>query len=257
MKSIQSLFLIAAVGLLFTACEKDEVVTQLNVNYTGGKTNLKIVHASAYAVNYAVQLKINDVRVSNNISYSTPFPGGGLNTGGSNMPWYLSLTPGAQKISMSVAKAGTNTDSISLFSGTLTLAADKFYTVYLSDTSTKTMMLMFGENKTLPVDGTSRFKFLNMIPNLPFADLYYGTTKVASNIPYGSGGDEFTRSKNDTTHWYIRAGGALPTSAALAVYPAANAAPQTIPNQRIFTVYSRGYVGATGTRAPAISLTYN
>jgi hypothetical protein len=257
MKSIQSLFLIATAALLLTACEKNDIVTQMPVTYTGGTTNLKIVHASAYTTNYTVQLKVNDVRVSNNITYSTPFPGGGLNTGGSNMPWYMSLTPGLQKITMSVPKVGTNADSIMLYNGSLTLTADYYYTVFLADTAANTLMLMFTENKTMPALGTSRFKFLNLVPNLPLADLYYGTNKVASAIPYGSGGAEFIQNKNDTTHWYLRAAGALPTSAAIAVYPAASAAPMTVPNQRVFTVYSRGYVGGTGNKAPAISLTYN
>lgn len=258
MKYIKSLLILsAASGFLITACNKPDVVTEMNVAGTGALTNFKIVHASAYATNYTVQLKVNDERISNNITYSTPFPGGGLNTGGGAAPLYLSIKPGKTKISMSVPKSGTNVDSISLYNGTLDLAADIYYTTYIADTGINTLLLMFGENRAMPANGTSRFKFINLIPNLPAADLYYGTTKVASNIQYGFGSGDFIQNKNDTTHWTIRAAGALPTSAAIAAYPALSAAPQTIPNQRIFTVYSRGYVGATGNRAPAISLTYN
>jgi len=258
MKYIKSLCaLSAATALLLTACNKKDLVSPLDVNYTNGLTNIKIVHASAYAVNNTVQLKVNDVRVSNNITYSTPFPGGGLNTGGGSAPWYLSITPGITKVSMSVQKVGTNIDSIPLYTGSLNLAANIYYTAYIADTGVNTLFLMFGENRTMPDNGTSRFKFINLIPNLPAADLYYNTTKVASNIPYGFGGPDFIQNKNDTTRWTIRAAGALPTSAALATYPATGSATQVIPNQRILTVYSRGYVGATGTRAPAISLTFN
>lgn len=256
MKLIQSLFLVSITCLLIIACNKKDVVTALNVLNVTGNTNVKIVHASAYATNYSVQLKINDARVSNNITYSTPFPGGGINTGGSNFPWYMSLTGGDNKISMSVAKVGTSTDSIALFSGSTYMAPDVYYTVYIFDTGANTQLAKKVENTTAPASGTSRFKFVNLIPNLPLADLYYGTTKVASNIAYSTFSPEFVQNALDTTHWNIRVAGALPTSPSIAVYPT-TALAQTIPNQRIFTVYARGYIGATGTRAPAISLLFN
>ena len=257
MKYIKSLCILLAGTLLFAACNKKEIFTQMDVTYTGGNTNVKIVHASAYAKNDTVHLKVNDTVVSARITYSTPFPGGGLNTGGSNMPWYLSIPAGNTKISLFTTKYGMNIDSVSLYNGTLNLAADIYYTAYIADTGINTLLLMFGENRTMPANGTSRFKFINLIPNLPAADLYYNTTLVASNIPYGFGGPDFIQNKNDTCRWRIRAAGASPASAALATYPATGSATQVIPNQRIFTVYSRGYVGATGNRAPAISLTFN
>lgn len=257
-----------AISTLFIAgCNKPDIVTQLDVAYTESQINLKIVHASAYTTNYPVQLKVNNERISGNtvsvtnygnITYSTPFPGGGLNTGGSNMPWYLSLPfTDTTRITLSVPKIGSNVDSILLYKGNLRLARNVFYTAYLADTGVNTQLLMFGENRTPPANGTSRFKFINLIPNLPSADLYYNTTKVASDIQYGFGSGDFVQNKNDTCRWYIRAAGALPTSAAIATYPAIGSATQVIPNQRVFTVYSRGYVGATANRVPAISLTYN
>src|SRR5688572_24521253 len=78
---------------------------------TQNKALLKIVNASAYNVIDSVQLKINDTRVSNSIRYTTPFPGGGLNTGGSNFPWYLEVNPGNMDISFTVPKRFTNLDS--------------------------------------------------------------------------------------------------------------------------------------------------
>src|SRR5687768_2818910 len=96
-------------GLLFLggiiACKKEQI-EMYPLKETSSQANVKIVHASAYTTNYSVQLKVNNARISNAFSYSTPFPGGGLNTGGSNMPWYLALAPGTLNISMSVPKAG-------------------------------------------------------------------------------------------------------------------------------------------------------
>lgn len=260
MKLIRSSIYLAAAALVLGACNKKDIVTYLDKTDVPGSVNtsVKVVHASAYTTNYTVQLKINGERVSNNITYSTPFPGGGLNTGGSNVPWYMSILPGESKITMSVPKVGTNLDSILLYTGYAYMQTGLTYTVFLSDTGNNARLTKITENTDMPADGTSRFKFINLIPNLPAADLYAGTNKVASNIAYGDVSPVFFLNKNDTTHWFLRAAGSLPTSAAITAYPATTAAPQTIPNQRIFTVYSRGYTGfTTGNRAPAISLTYN
>jgi hypothetical protein len=257
MKLISSLFAITTGAILLFSCKKNgNFVTQLPVTLSTGLSNVKIVHASAYNTNYTVQLKVNDARVSNNITYSTPFPGGGLNTGGSNFPWYMNLTGGDNKITMSVPKAGTNVDSILLFNGNTYMQPDVYTTVYIYDTGANTQLAKKIENTTMPAYGTARFKFVNLIPNLPFADLYAGPNKVASNIAYSQFSPEFTLNMLDTVHWYIRPAGALPTSGAIAQYPTTTI-PQTIPNQRIFTVYSRGYVGTIGNRLPAISLLFN
>jgi len=258
MKLFRSLFLVsAAAGLLLVACDKKEVVSQLNLLSVAGQTNFKIVYASAYTTNYSVQLKINDVRVSNNMTYSTPFPGGGLNTGGSNFPWYMSMVGGDKKISLSVAKVGTNTDSIMLSSNTTYFGPDTYYTAYLTDTGANTQLVKRVEDITPPANSKSRYKFVNLIPNLPAADLYWNTTKVASNVPYQNFSPEFLLSEKDTGRWYIRPAGALPASIQLAIYPPTTMPTQVVPNQRILTVFSRGYVGGTVNKVPAISLLFN
>ena len=258
MKLFRSLLLVSgAAAFLLVACDKNEVVSQLNLFSVEGNTNFKVVHASAYNTNYSVQLKINDVRVSNNMSYSTPFPGGGLNTGGSSYPWYMSMAGGDKKISLSVAKVGTSTDSIMLSSNTTYFGPDQYYTAFLTDTGANTQIVKKIENRTPPANGTSRLKFVNLIPNLPAADLYWGTNKVASNVAYQDFSTEFLLNEKDTGRWYIRPAGALPTAPYLAVYPAIGSVYQTMANQRIFTVFSRGWVGLTGNRVPAISLVFN
>jgi hypothetical protein len=236
------------------ACKK-EVIDPLPLKSTENTANVKIIHASAYPTNYSVQLKVNDTRVSNAFTYSTPFPGGGLNTGGSNFPWYLALNAGATKISMSVPKVGTSTDSILLFTGNSTFETGRYYSVYLADTFTKTQMVVVQEN-TKPADtNTTRFKFVNLVPNAA-VDLYFGANVVASNIPFKGVSPEFVLPYATTGQWAIRLAGAAPTAAAIAVYPSGTGV-MTVPNRRIMTVFARGYSGATGTRAPAVSLLYN
>ncbi len=254
MRALQFI-VIVALSLSQFACKK-EIVTQLEVAPVAGMANLKIIHASPYATNYSSQLKVNDIRVSSNIINATPFPGGGLNTQGSNVPWYLSLTPGANKISLSVAKVGTNVDSIPLYTGTVNIEADKYYSAYLTDTGANTQTVLVTENKAEVADGFSRFKFVNLIPNQPALDLYFGADKVASNIAYKGVSPEFILVRGTTAQWAVRPAGAAGTTTAIALYPTPTGT-QAIPNRRIFTVFARGYSGATGNRAAAISLLYN
>lgn len=259
-KSIQLIIICTGLtGLLVAGCDKD-VVTQLDTDSNLGKANLKIIHASAYAINYQAQLKVNDVRVSNVITNATPFPGGGLNTGGASSPWYMALDGGVTKISLSVPKVGTSADSISLFSGTVNTEVNNYYSAYLTDTSVQTQLVFIEENISPPAANTSRYKFVNIMPNQPALDLYWGANKIASNIEYTRASAEFTLVKGDTARWSIRPAGALPTSDAIAIYPALTptfAASQTVPNQRVLTVFARGYSGSTGNRTPNISLLYN
>lgn len=256
MKLFQSIILAGGLAAVLAGCDK-EIVTQLDTESNFGKGNLKIIHASAYAVNYSAKLKVNDVWVSGIITNTTPFPGGGLNTGGSSSPWYLALNPGVNKITLSVPKVGTGVDSIPLYSGSVGLEHDKYYSAYLTDTSVKTQLVFITENKELPADGVSRFKFINLMPNQPSLDLYWGTNKVASDIKYTTASPDFTLPRGDTAHWYIRPAGALPTTAPIAFYPTALPTSQAIPNQRLLTVFARGYSGSTGNRAPNVSLLYN
>jgi hypothetical protein len=102
-----------------------------------------------------------------------------------------------------------------------------------------------------PDSGFSRYMFVHLMPNVPAVDLYHGTVKVASNIPYKGTSPTFTMVAGTAGSWAIRPAGAAPTSTALASYS------NTIPNQRVLTVFSRGYTGVTGVRAPAVSLLYN
>src|SRR5687767_2029386 len=122
MKYIKPILLASMMITLFAACKK-HLISPLPIRDNAGMANLKIVHESNYSISHTVQLKVNDVRVSNNLVYNTPFPGGGLNTGGSNFPWYVAVTPGSAKITISRPKVGSDADSIVLFNGNVTLAA--------------------------------------------------------------------------------------------------------------------------------------
>lgn len=248
----------ALAGLMIAGCKKN-VVSYLETQSTSGQANVKIIHASAYTTNYSSVIKVNDIRVSSNVTNATPFPGGGLNTNGSNYPWYLEIKPGNTQVSLSVPKVGTSIDSIALFTTKVMFEANKYYSAYITDTAANTKLVVVPENIATPTGNITRFKFVNIMPNVSALDLYWGSQLVASNVAYTGVSPDFTLNRGDTARWYIRTAGTASTSAPIAVYPviSASSAPFTVPMQRVMTVFARGYNTGTGNKAPAISLLYN
>ena len=90
------------------------------------------------------------------------------------------------------------------------------------------------------------------MPNVPAIDLYYGTTRVATNIPYLGSTDYFDLAVPTTAlAWTIRATGTAATSTALATYTSIN----TNLNQRVYTAFASGYSGlpTTDPRRPFVA----
>jgi hypothetical protein len=252
-KIIINALLFSAVVLAVSCTKKIDYIADSTFASTDN-TFLKINYLSAYTANPGVQLSVNGTRVGGLIFGRTPFPGGGYNTNGSNFPDYLSVLTGGNTLSIAIPKKGTNTDSVALFSINLTLTAGKNYTVHVSDTSTKTKALLIEDNIDFIEAGKSRYKFANMMANVPFIDLYFGTTVVAPAIPYLGQSAYFTLPFSTTvTAWTIRETGTSPTSTALATYSSIN----TTLNQRGYTIFSSGYKGATAARLPYISFLLN
>ena len=245
MKKIFINSLIAA-SLLIVAgsCKKE-------INYKADRTFvdptnalLKINYGSAYALNPSVQLSINGERVSGLITGRTPFPGGGYNTNGSNFPDYLVVKPGANILKISIPKKLTNVDSVVLFTGNLTLDSGKNYTAHVTDTLANTKMVVLQDNMTFANLGYSKYRFVNMMPNVSFIDLYYGTVKVADAIPYLGNSPYFYIAVPATAlTWSIRETGTSPTSTALATYISSN----THITQRVYTAFAMGYKGSAAT----------
>jgi len=253
-RTIIGLSTVLAAMLLVVACKKNTTAV-ISTRGVEGQTLLKINYAMPYAQNRAVQIKINDERVSNNLTYNTPFPGGGLNTGGGSSADYMGIPAGSVKIGISIPKVGTEVDSIALYSGSVNLDANKFYTVHITDTGANATNFVSINDRSEVDSGFSRFTFINLMPNVPAIDLYFGTTKVASNIAYKAESAPFTVAASSPNAWAIRPAGAAATTTALASYSTGS-----VLNQRVFTVYARGYSGITSTsdvRRPQVSLLYN
>lgn len=248
-------------ALLFLAgCDKEDVVTATNNNVPSGMALLKINYNSAYVSNPTVQFSVNKNRVSGLVATRTPYPGGGYNTGGNNYPDYLSVDPGNIEFGVAVPKKNTNADSIVFLTKNISLAADKRYTLHITDTGTNTKTVLVEDNIALPQPNTARYRFINLMPNVAAVDLYYGTTVIAGNIPYlGVSPDfvvPFPSTASPLQTWSIRETGSSPTSTALASYSSAN----TVLNQRVYTAFAVGYKGVPttdNTRKPYISFLLN
>lgn len=237
---------------LATGCAKNVISYGESTNVSADQALLKINYESMYALNPGVQIALNGTRISPLLLGRTPFPGGGYNTVGDSRPDYLAVTQGAIVMKVSIPQKGTNVDSVVLFSYNMTLEGGKYYTAHITDTAAKTETILINDDPVRPDSNFSKFKFINLMPNVPAIDLYYGTTVMASNIAYKSASNYFTMAVPSTAvAWTIRPAGG---TAVLATYTSAS----TTTNQRIYTAFAVGYMGATdAVRRPYISFLLN
>lgn len=258
----------AIMVLMLYSCGKQSGVTNQAYSVYGVAANqgqLKINLGFAYTKNYSMLIKINDQVVSNLLTTRTPFPGGGFNTNGSSFALYIGVNKGDNKVSLVIPNFGTNTDSVVLYTTTVTIPDNNAYTLHIADTmvnsslnNTKSLLV---KNEIADVDvNFCRFRFVNMIPNLTGVDLYLNGVKMKSNIPFMAATDTFTVrtdmfapgfNPSATTAWAVRPVGASPTSAATATYTSTNG----LQSQRVMTIFSMGYAGFTGTKLPFVALT--
>ena len=262
MKKIIKVSLPLLILITFYACSKKDGITNQSYDAYGVATTqglLKINLAFAYTIDYATFLiKINGKVVSNALQSRTPFPGGGYNTRGSNFALYLNLPQGTNTVAVIVPKRGTETDSIVYYTGSVIIPDNAPYTLHLTDTlgnptNGKTQTLLVKNVINSMDTGFCRFKFVNLLPNLPSADLYLNGVLIKSNIPYLTATDTFSVRTGVwapgyvagvTATWTVRPAGALSTSVATATY----ASSTTLQSQAVMTIFSMGYVGGLTTR---------
>lgn len=252
--------MILGAWLVISGCEKNELHTSDYMPLTQNDSRVKVIFMSTYRSNPAYQIKLNGERVSNLLSATgsspnpTPFPGGGLNTGGGSTTDYLAVPAAQNTISIAIPKVGTNTDSVELATSSFTYETGKKYSLYFTDTAANTQAILVTDSLQRPDSGAVRYKFVNLMPDQPALDLYIGTVKVASNIPYKGVSPSFDLpTNNPSTTWAIRTVGGTTN---LATYASAS----TLGNQRVFTVIARGYSTistSSDVRRRAISLVYN
>ncbi|MFV0605411.1 MAG: DUF4397 domain-containing protein [Niabella sp.] len=257
------LAIVMIMGVLF-ACKKN-VLRVSPFDTVDGRALVKINYACPYyyktsapvVPNRLVKIRMNGNIVSNYLTYTTPFPGGGLNTGGNNYSDYLSMPPGKNTISIIIPYIGTDKDSIVLYTTEVDLKANLFQTVHISDTlvdatTNNTNFVLTIDPSQKPDSGYVLYRFVNLIPNAGPLDLYFGPDKIISGIGYKEASDTFRLQAGNSLAWTLRKKDSTTTLGS------SYTSSSTVANQRVFTVYARGYDGlpTSDTRSPKVSLLY-
>ncbi|MGB8192585.1 MAG: DUF4397 domain-containing protein [Chitinophagaceae bacterium] len=248
------IFVLSATVIFMGGCEKNSWKTRA-ITYPDGKALVKIGLFTAYNVNSPIRVAINGQVMSNELLYPIPFPGGGLNTNGSLNSDYLMIEPGSAKVELFVMNPGTPKPVSKLTEATVSMDANKRYTLFLADTAANLAAWVVNDDTPAPDSGFARIKFVNAMPNVPAMDLYKGATAatgtlVVGNIAY-KGVSDYVNVGQGTDSFFIRKAGDAITVAPIARRSFALA------NQRIYTLFSRGYNGTTGNRLPNLSAIVN
>lgn len=244
--------IIVGVLAIFGACKKN-VLSVSPYDSVDGQGLLKINYSSPYYSNPGVMVKINGNVVSSLITYSTPYPGGGLNTGGNTYADYLSVKPGADTISLVVPISGTSIPDRVLFSTVVDIKPNVFQTLHITDTGANTKTVITYDYDKRPDSGRVLYRFVNLMPNSPKGiDLFFDTIVLAKNIGYLQMTDTFGLDAGNNLFWKLKLNGDTTT---LTSYQSAS----SVANQRVFTIYARGYYGlpSTDIRSNKISWEYN
>lgn len=247
--------------MLFSSCKKNEI------KY--GEFDLVGANQALFKVNYLSQYKsapsvvfiIDGKRVNNPISARTPFPGGGLNTGGGSTANYMVFNAGSHEFKVMVPSKITNLDSLELYKTNISLEAGKYQTLHITDTAENTYSTLVVDDLTRPDSGEVRYRFINLIPNSPELNLYYDATLMAEKVPY-KGTVEFSKPSGTTAAakgWWVRDANAATSAPALVSYTSSSGVNSSQSNQRVFTVFTSGYAGLVSpdTRRPYLSFVFN
>ncbi|WP_432714048.1 DUF4397 domain-containing protein, partial [Pedobacter sp.] len=251
MKRYTILYIICSFLLFLSACEKN-AIDYGDIQKIGPEVPLiKLNYASLYNDNRFAIIKFNGRRVTSLIQGRTPFPGGGYNTYGDVRADYLTVDPGQVKLTVALPyKVDIGLDSVELYSTTINIEQGKKYVAHITDTAAFTKTVLTEESFAKPDSGYATYRFINLMPNVPAIDLYYGQSAnvvtadklVASNISYLKISDYFTINRASARTWKIRPAGAAVTNATvIANYTSAS----TLLNQRTYTIYALGYNGIT------------
>lgn len=167
----------------------------------------------------------------------------------------MAVPAGDDTISLSIPKVGSGADSILLHKAVYNLKGDTYQTVHFTDTTTNTLGIITIDAANKPDSGYAQFRFINLIPNSPGVDLYFGNTRVAANVQFKSVTDTFRLAAGTSLTWALRAPDGTVFLKGSSRYTSAS----SVANQRVFTVYARGYMGVDSpdVRSPKISFAYN
>lgn len=224
---LSGILLMTGSALLFSACSKDEAVVTPAKNYA----KVLVAHASPNAP--AVDLLVDNSKVN---ATGLGFPN---NTG------YLSVEAGTRSIKVNAT--GTLTTVIE---ANLDLVKDVNYSIFAVDSVSKIAPLVITDDLTSPASGKAHVRFVHLSPNAPAVDV-----AVASSGTVVFGNKKFKEFTNFTAldagdyNLDVRVAG---TSTVALVLPKI-----TLEAGKIYTVFAKGFLGATGIQALGAEIIVN
>ncbi len=237
--------LFTGLGSLLVSCG-DEHDPLRNITPAQG-ARIKFIHASPDAPE--VDIYVNDVKVSGVLTIPPATPG---------VLTYPGLFPGSEYVT--VAPGTASVKAVLPQTGATALAAElplqdgQYYSVFAVDSAKKLSVLVLEDY----VDGSladskSYLRFVHLIPNGAETDLAFsaGTTFTASGAQTlfttigFKGVANYTAIEPGTYSFQLRNAGTITGLTTLAS--------QTFEANRTYTLYARGFVGGTATKAPALT----
>lgn len=257
-------FLAFILSVGFLACDKNELRL---TEYDLPKDKAYIRFALLSPGTPSTMIKVNDVKING----ATTSGSGGFFPSITNSPDYAAITPNGN-FKLSLPNLGTGNDSVLLYTGTLAVEAQKFYSVCLADTGIdRTLFAVEDILGALPDSGFVNIRLINaMAKSGPLHLVRIDSTSstvvtrdtIARNIAYKSatnfiktsisplplpttGNYSFLRFRLVIANSGLSVGSlSLPTS--------------PTPNQRSMTAYAFGFGNGTGTFVPgAVGFIYN
>lgn len=255
---LKTTFSMLAGVMLISSCKKNEIKYGDFELVDPNKALFKINFLSQYQSNPSVVFSIDGTRVSGPVTARTPFPGGGLNTGGGSTANYMLYAAGQHELKVIVPSKITMEDSLELYKTNFTLEGAKYQTLHITDTAANTYSSMQIDDLTRPDSGVVRYKFMNLMPDAPPLSLYYNNVLMAENVAYKEV-KEFTKASSltaATAGWEARA--AAPSTFKVSYTTSAGVISSQL-NQRVFTVFTTGYTlpKAPDARRPYLSFVFN
>lgn len=223
MKQILTKFgLLSVMALVFAGCDKND-----DVPTPASQSKVMVIHASPNAP--AVDVRINGTVALTNVPFLTNSAYTTLNSGSTNIK---------------VSPTGTTTNVID---ATVTLLADKSYSVFAIDSVSKIKAAVTVDDLTTPAAGKAHVRFLHLCTNAPAVDIAVtGGAVLFSNRTFNdqtanAALANFTPLNAGTYNLEVRLAGT--NTVAL---PLPNI---TLVAGKIYTVYAKGFLGGTGAQA--------
>lgn len=214
-------------AISFAACSDDENTTSPT---PAAKANVLVVHASPDAP--GVDLLVDNIVAGTNLTFPN-------NTG------YLPVNAGTRNVKVNVT--GTSTTVIQ---ANLNLATNKNYSVFAVNQVSAIEPLVFEDDLTAPSNGKAHVRFIHLSPNAPAVNITLTNgTIVFGNIPF-KGSINFTPLDAGTYNLQVRDAATNQTI----VLELPNI---TLQAGKIYTVFAKGLLGATGTQALGAQIIVN